>query len=153
MSRKTKAVLFSFFFFVAFIEGGMRLTIWWSANELTHNAEKYKIEVIVYDIVEYSYVCPAHSEESYLSVSYTLWLVKDVFWVNMMCQIRGPHIDISVWTKESSREHDKRDFINYYWSFKQWSFIDSEREQQMKFIVKKFNEEMIKEYKKKTSEK
>lgn len=119
--KKNKLMFFIVCVFTVFIEIGMRLTIWQSIKTIISDKDKYTLNVTLYDRIGFGSVgCTGYDEANYLAIPYSIWLVKDVFLANFICQYRSEHISIRI-------IGDQRD-INYHWSFKQWRFIDTDKE-------------------------
>ncbi|EGO8361346.1 hypothetical protein EYW98_18410 [Escherichia coli] len=123
--KKVKSIFFIVCFFVLCIEIGMRLIIWRSVNLFTSNVNEYTLNVTVYDKIGFGSVgCIGYDEANYLTIPYSIWLVKDVFLAKFICQYRSEHINIRIIGSEND--------VNYHWSFKQWQFIDTAKEIQEK---------------------
>ncbi|WP_136149965.1 hypothetical protein [Escherichia coli] len=128
-----KKKLLFILFVILLIETGMRFTIWRELNNIIPTAKDYRFDIMVYDRIDTGFMgCIGHHKENYLTISYTLWLAKDVLWADIICQNRREYVRIFTQTNERYRAKDNRAFVYYHWSFKHWTFIDSYREQQEK---------------------
>ncbi|EAY9565434.1 hypothetical protein BA086_22760 [Salmonella enterica] len=133
INNSIKKMIFCLVFCIIFIEAGMRFIIWRCLDGIIPYSKKYKLNIMVYDRIETGFMgCVGHHDENYLTIPYTIWLVKDVLYADIICRYRSEYMTIRIQTNDDYRSSVNRVYINYHWSFSQWSFIDTYREQQDK---------------------
>lgn len=126
-----RKIVFWLFIAIFCIESGMRVAIWRALDDVLWDSGEYQIGIMRYDYISFGYAgCTGHDDDNYLTIPYTVWLVRDVLWANMICYYRSEHITVHVETTIVHQDDKFYPSIDYHWSFRHWRFIDSERERQ-----------------------